>query len=268
MSKVTDLRVGKHDELEGRVAVVTGGSKGLGKGIAECLSEAGARIVIASTDAEAGERTAAELPGEATMIVTDVSRADSVAAMAERVGAEFGGVDILVNNAGVNTRPMLLQDVPEEEWDRLMGINLRGVYLVCRALIPQLIESGHGRLINISSILGQSGYPQVAPYVASKFAVNGLTQSLAHELGPHRVTANTIHPGMVETEMNVKIVAVLSEAEGRSEEEVWNTFRDGMPLGSLQTARDIGEMAAFLASDRATNITGAAFNVDGGAEMH
>jgi NAD(P)-dependent dehydrogenase (short-subunit alcohol dehydrogenase family) len=256
------------NDLNGRSALVTGGSKGVGKGISECLSEAGARVAVVGTDTAAAKQTAAELAGEAIAISADVSDADSVAAMAERVRKELGGLDIVVNNAGVNLRPMPLQDVSETEWDRVMDVNLRGVFLVSRAVIPMLIESDHGRLLNISSIIGQSGYPLMSPYVASKFAVTGITQSLAHELAPYGVTVNTIYPGIIQTQMNSGIVALLSESERRSQEEVWETWKARIPLGTFQSPRDVGEMAAFLASDRARHVTGAAFNVDGGIEMH
>lgn len=255
-------------DLDGRSALVTGGSRGIGKGIAECFCRAGARVAIVGTDVATARRAAADLPGAAIAIAADIGKADSVAALAARVQEKLGGLDILVNNAGVGMDPMPLQKLSEAEWDRVMDVNLRGVFLVSRAFIPMLIESERGRLINISSILGQSGYPLMVPYVASKFALTGITQSLAHELAPYGVTVNTIHPGIIDTEMNSRIVASMSKSEGRYEAEIWDSFRARIPLGSFQSPRDIGEMAAFIASDRAANVTGAAFNVDGGAEMH
>jgi NAD(P)-dependent dehydrogenase (short-subunit alcohol dehydrogenase family) len=255
-------------DLDGRSAVVTGGAKGIGQGIAECLSEAGARVAIADVDAAAAERSAAALPGEAIAVAHDVSKAAAAAALAERLKDEFGGLDILVNNAGVGPKPMPVQDMPEEEWDRVMDVNARGVFLTSRALVPLLLSSDQGRLINVSSIVGQSGFPMVIQYVASKFAVTGMTQSLAKELAPHGVTVNSIHPGILDTELHSNVVSLFSEAQGQSEEETWEWFREKIPLGTFQTPRDVGEMAAFLASDRAHNVTGAAFNVDGGWEMH
>jgi len=255
-------------DLDGRVAVVTGGAKGIGLGIGECLSEQGATVVIADIDGAAAEASAGKLPGAAMAVRTDVSDAASVADLAGAVGEQFGRLDILVNNAGVGPKPTPIVELSEEEWDRVMNINARGVFLVSRALVPMLVESEAGRLINISSIVGQSGFALVSQYVASKFAVTGITQCLAHELAPQGVTVNSIHPGILETELHSNVVKLFSAIQGQSEEATWDWFKERIPLSKFQTPRDIGEMAAFLASDRAHNITGAAFNVDGGWEMH
>jgi len=255
-------------DLDGRVAVVTGGAKGIGLGIAECLSEAGATVVVADVDGAAAERSADGLAGEGLAVETDVSKADSVAALAEKVGEAYGRLDVLVNNAGVGPKPTPIVELSEEEWDRVMNINARGVFLVSRALVPMLAGSEAGRLINISSIVGQSGFALVSQYVASKFAVTGITQCLAHELAPQGITVNSIHPGILETELHSNVVKLFSAIQGQSEEATWDWFKERIPLSKFQTPRDIGEMAAFLASDRAHNITGAAFNVDGGWEMH
>jgi len=255
-------------DLDGRVALVTGGAKGIGLGIAECLSEQGATVVVADIDGAAAEQSAGKLAGTALAVAVDVSKADSVAALAEQVKDEYGKLDILVNNAGVGPKPTPITDLSEEEWDRVMNVNARGVFLVNRALVPLLVESPAGRLINISSIVGQSGFALVSQYVASKFAVTGMTQCLAHELAPAGVTVNSIHPGILETELHSGVVKLFSAIQGQSEEATWDWFKERIPLSKFQTPRDIGEMAAFLASDRAANITGAAFNVDGGWEMH
>ena len=255
-------------DLDGRVAVVTGGANGIGFGICECLSEQGASVVVADVVGDAAEEAAAKLPGAALAVTTDVSDADSVAALAAAVESEHGRLDILVNNAGVGPKPTPITDLSEEEWDRVMNVNARGVFLVSRALVPKLVESEAGRLINISSIVGQSGFALVSQYVASKFAVTGITQCLAHELAPAGVTVNSIHPGILETELHSNVVKLFSAIQGQSEEATWDWFKERIPLSKFQTPRDIGEMAAFLASDRAHNITGAAFNVDGGWEMH
>lgn len=255
-------------DLDGRVAVVTGGAKGIGLGISECLSEQGATVVIADIDGVAAQESAATLAGSALAVEVDVSDADSVAALAAKVGEEYGRLEILVNNAGVGPRPTPIVELSEEEWDRVMNVNARGVFLVSRALVPRLVESDSGRLINISSIVGQSGFALVSQYVASKFAVTGITQCLAHELAPAGVTVNSIHPGILETELHSNVVKLFSAIQGQEEEATWDWFKERIPLSKFQTPRDVGEMAAFLASDRAHNITGAAFNVDGGWEMH
>jgi NAD(P)-dependent dehydrogenase (short-subunit alcohol dehydrogenase family) len=255
-------------DLDGRVAVVTGGANGIGLGICECMSEQGATVVVADIVGDAAAAAAEQLPGTALAVTTDVSDADSVAALEQAVADEYGKVDILVNNAGVGPKPTPVQEMSEEEWDRVMDINARGVFLCSRAFVPRVIESDHGRIINTSSIVGQSGFPLVIQYVASKFAVTGMTQSLAKELAPHGVTVNSIHPGILETELHSTVVTLFSAIQGQPEEATWDWFKEKIPLGRFQTPRDCGEMAAFLASDRAKNLTGAAFNVDGGWEMH
>jgi NAD(P)-dependent dehydrogenase (short-subunit alcohol dehydrogenase family) len=131
-----------------------------------------------------------------------------------------------------------------------------------------MIEQRSGRIINISSVVGQRGFGMVLPYVASKFAITGMTQALAHELAPYDITVNSIHPGIVVTDLHAGVVARFSLLRGEPEQQTWNWFKARIPLGRFQTPRDIGEMATFLASPRAGNITGATFNVDGGWEMH
>ena len=254
-------------DLDGRVAVVTGGARGIGLGCCECLGAAGASIVIADLDAEEAKRSAGKL-AEAIAIEHDVRAAASARALVEAAKERYGRIDILVNNAGVGPKPGPVQDMAEEEWDRVMDINAKGVFLTTRAVVPTMIEQKSGRIINISSIVGQTGFGYVIQYCASKFAVTGMTHSLASELAPHNITVNSIHPGILATELHSAVVAQFSTMQGQPEEATWDWFRGRIPLGRFQTPSDIGEMAAFLASDRAQNITGAAFNVDGGWEMH
>ncbi len=255
-------------DLDGRVAVVTGGARGIGLGCVQCLSAAGASVVIADIDIAQARTSAEQIEGPAIAVEHDVRSAESATALAARTKEEFGRVDILVNNAGVGPNPAPVQDTSDEEYDRVMDINAKGVFVTARAFVLDLIAQSSGRIINMSSIVGQSGFGMVLPYVASKFAVVGMTQSLAHELAPHNVTVNAIHPGVLETELHSRVVTLFSTMQNASEEESWEMFRSRIPLGRFQRPKDIGEMAAFLASDRAENITGASFNVDGGWEMH
>jgi meso-butanediol dehydrogenase/(S,S)-butanediol dehydrogenase/diacetyl reductase len=254
-------------DLDGRVAVVTGGARGIGLGCCECLSAAGASVVIADIDIDQARASADELSG-AIAVEHDVRSAASAEALAAATLEAFGRLDILINNAGVGPKPGPIQETSEEEYDRVMDINARGTFLTTRALVPALIEQGSGRIINMSSIVGQTGVAMVLPYVASKFAVRGMTECLAVELAPHDITVNSIHPGILVTELHSQVVAQFGALQGESEEESWDWFMQRIPLQRFQTPQDIGEMAAFLASDRARNITGAAFNVDGGWEMH
>ena len=254
-------------DLEGRVAVVTGGARGIGLGCCECLSAAGAAVVVADIDGAEAQKSAEGLRN-AVAVEHDVRSADSCKALLEATLDAFKRVDILVNNAGVGPRPSPVQDLTEEEWDRVMDVNARGVFLTTRAFVPSLIAQKTGRIINISSIVGQSGFGMVIHYVASKFAVTGMTQSLAHELAPHDITVNSIHPGILVTDLHSAVVKAFSALMGQDEQATWDWFMSRIPLQRFQTPKDIGEMAAFLASDRAKNITGASFNVDGGWEMH
>ncbi|MBV8988570.1 MAG: 3-oxoacyl-ACP reductase FabG [Solirubrobacterales bacterium] len=255
-------------ELDGKVAVITGGAKGIGFGCAECLSRDGATVVIADLDYERARESAEKLPGQALAVEHDVRVGESAVRLAEKTTESYGQVNVLINNAGVGPRPGPIQGLSEEEYDRVMDTNSRGVFLTTRAFVQGMIDQGGGRIINISSIVGQTGFAMVLQYVASKFAVVGMTQSLASELAPHGITVNSIHPGIVETDLHSAVVDAFSKIQGISVDEGWEWFRGRIPLGRFQTPTDIGEMAAFLASDRAKNITGAAFNVDGGWEMH
>ena len=255
-------------DLDQKVAVVTGGARGIGLGCCECLSAAGAAVVVADIDATAAHQSAEALGGPATAVEHDVRVAESSKALVAKAMEAYGRVDVLVNNAGVGPRPAPVQDITEEEYDRVMDVNARGVFLTTRAFVPGLIEQGSGRIINISSIVGQTGFGMVLPYIASKFAVTGMTHTLAHELAPYDVTVNSVHPGVLATDLHSAVVAAFSKLQGQPEEEAWEMFRSRIPLGRFQEPRDVGEMVAFLASDRAHNITGAAFNVDGGWEMH
>jgi meso-butanediol dehydrogenase / (S,S)-butanediol dehydrogenase / diacetyl reductase len=255
-------------DLDGRVAVVTGGARGIGLGCCECMSAAGASIVIADIDIERATASAEQLSGPAVAVEHDVTSGESARALAAATQEAFGRIDILVNNAGVGPRPAPVQELAEEEYDRVMDVNARGTFLTTKALVGEMIAQSSGRIINISSIVGETGFGMVLHYVASKFAVRGMTHSLAHELAPHNITVNAICPGILATELHSTVVQLFSELQGASEEETWDWFKARIPLGRFQTPRDIGEMAAFLASDRAQNITGASFNVDGGWEMH
>jgi NAD(P)-dependent dehydrogenase (short-subunit alcohol dehydrogenase family) len=252
-------------DLDGRVAVVTGGARGIGFGCAERLTAAGASVVIADVDLEQAEASAAQLGVQGLAIVHDVRSGDSASALLSATLERFGRIDILVNNAGVGSDPMPVQEISDEEYDRVMDVNAKGVFVTTRAFVPTLIEQASGRIINMSSIVGQTGYPMVLPYVASKFAVVGMTQTLAKELAPYNITVNAIHPGIIDTDLHARVISKYTALEGTDARE---TFTSMIPLGRFQTPKDVGEMAAFLASDRAENITGASFNVDGGVEMH
>ena len=255
-------------DLENRVVIITGGARGIGLGIAEAVADQGACVVLADILEEEAKESAKKLGNGHLGIKHDVRKADSAKNLVDQTLEKFGRVDVLVNNAGVGPNPASIQDLTEEEFDRVLDINLRGVFLTTRAVVPHLIAQKSGRIINVSSIVGQTGFAMIVPYAASKFAVIGVTQCLAHELAPYGITANNVCPGIVETALHSRVVEQFSAMQGQTVEEGWDYFRNRIPLHRFQTPRDLGEMVAFLASDRAQNITGATFNVDGGWEMH
>ena len=254
-------------DLQDRVAVVTGGARGIGRGVAEVLAGAGATVVIADLDRDEARRVAASLGERAAAVPLDVTSEASVRRAVDQVIADFGQLDILVNNAGVS-RSVPFVDIEESEWDRVFDINVKGVYLACRAVAPHMMERRYGKIINLSSMVGKEAIPLFVHYSASKFAVIGLTQGLAKEMAPYDVNVNAVCPGVVRTPLWEPLLDQLSENKGISRDEAFDEFVAGIPLGRPQEPHDIGEVVAFLASDRARNMTGQGINVTGGMQLH
>jgi NAD(P)-dependent dehydrogenase (short-subunit alcohol dehydrogenase family) len=246
-------------ELKGKTAIVTGSGRGIGEGIALVLAREGANVVISDLLTKEGEGVAQKMAsagGKAIFIKANVAKKAELAALAEETVRHFGAIDILVNNAGIEAPPGLLKDLPEEQWDRVLGVNLKGVFLCCQAVIPQMMKQNKGRIVNIGSIASiRMTFFGSADYTASKHGVAGLTQHLAWELADSNITVNAVCPGGV--------LSPLMEANTSSE------LRDSMtkrlvPLGRFTTIEEIGEAVSFLASDRASMITGQMLPVDGG----
>jgi len=238
--------------LDGKVAVVTGGNRGLGQAFARALGEAGARVAIAARDQGRSEAVAGELG--ALAVTTDVTDAAGVKTMLETVTAELGPVDVLVNNSGVCFhRPAL--EVPEEEWRSVWDVNVNGVWQCCRAVGAQMVERGSGSIINIGSISAQIvNRPQWQPaYNASKAAVHQLTKSLAAEWAPHGVRVNALAPGYVKTEM-----APVDDPRFRPR------WIEDAPMQRAATPEEIAPSVVYLASDAASFMTGSVLVVDGG----
>lgn len=258
-------------ELSGRVAIITGGGNGIGRATALLFAQRGAHVVVADLDGDAAQRVAEQIGtegGSAVATEHDVREAASSDDLVRSTVAAFGTVDILVNNAGVGPHPAPFQDMTENEYDRVMDINARGTFLVSKAVAPTLIAKRSGRIVNVSSVVGKKASPFILPYAMSKWAVIGLTQCIARELAPLSITVNAVCPGVIRTPLHEGVVADLVTLRSQDEDAVWQTFLDRIPMGQLQEGEDVAEMIAFLASDRAKNITGSSFNVNGGMELN
>jgi len=251
--------------LSDKVVVITGAGSGIGRGIADVLAREDADLVLTDLHLESAERGASELG--ATALAHDVTSWDSCRAVVSRVLEDKGRIDVLVNNAGVS-KSIPFHELDEAEWDRVNDVNAKGVFLTTRAVVPHMIERRGGSIVSISSMAGKEGLPLFVHYCATKFAVIGLTQALAKELAPYGIRVNAVCPGVVRTPLWEPLLNQLSETKGISREEAWQEFVDGIPLGRPQEPEDVGELVAFLASDRARNMTGQGVNVTGGMQLH
>ena len=251
--------------LEGKVAVVTGAANGIGRGIARVLAREDADLVLTDIAADALTACAAEL--RADSYVQDVTSAADCAQVVESILASKGRIDLLVNNAGVS-KSVPFHELDEREWNRVHDVNVKGVFLATRAVIPHMMSRRSGSIVSISSMVGKEAIPFFVHYSASKFAVIGLTQGLAKEMAPYDVRVNAVCPGVVRTPLWEPLLDQLAENKRISREEAWNEFINGIPLGRPQEPEDIGEVVAFLASSRAVNMTGQAINVTGGMQLH
>jgi meso-butanediol dehydrogenase / (S,S)-butanediol dehydrogenase / diacetyl reductase len=253
-------------ELEGKVAIVTGGGAGIGRGIATVMAREGATVICTDIIPGNAEDTAAAIRaagGRAAALQQDVTNWQSCQEVAAKVIADRGRIDILVTNAGVS-KSVPITELDEAEWDRVNNVNIKGVFFSCKSVIPHMIERKYGKIVTISSMVGKEGIPLFAHYCASKFAVIGLTQSLAKELAPHNINVNAVCPGVVRTPLWEPLLKQLSANKRISEDEAWGEFVGGIPFARPQQPEDIGEAVAFLASDRARNITAESANVSGG----
>lgn len=244
-------------KFEGRTAIVTGSSRGLGKAIAEKLGIMGANVVLTGTS-ETVFNTAAELEAKgikAVAIVGDVRNAEDVKNMISKAVETFGGIDILINNAGITKdKPMAMMS--EDDWDTVLDINLKGCFLCTKAAAKVMIKKKYGRIINVSSVAGAYGNPGQANYSASKGGMIGLTKTTAKELATRGITCNAVTPGLIESDMT----EILPE-------DLKRKYLEKIALGRFGTPEDVANVVAFLASDEAGYVTGQVIDIDGGLVM-
>jgi len=247
--------------LNGRVAIVTGAGRGIGQAIATLFAEEGAKVLVVDWNRESGAATAAAIQAagyEARFCYADVSRAMEVEAMAGAAVGAWGRLDILVNNAAIQVVRKLVETT-EEEWDRLQRVNLKGVFLGCKYAIPEMIRGGGGAIVNIASVLGLVGDPELAAYCAAKGGVITLTKAAALTYGPQGVRVNAICPGDVDTPMAQEYFDAAPDPAALLQE-----VASKYALRRISSPREVAEAALFLASDASSFMTGAALVVDGG----
>lgn len=257
-------------ELAGRVAIVTGAGRGIGRATALALARMGADIVVAEVDQAGAEATAAEVKGlgrRVSVVSADVTRRADLTAMAERTRAEFGRIDILVNNAGIYRAAPTLE-ITEEHWDAIMTVNAKAVFFATQAVLPAMIAQKRGAIVSLASMAGKIGSANNLPYNASKAAVISMTKSFALAHAADGIRANCVCPGFVETDMWSVVARDLGAIAGVSAEEFTRRRVKQVPLGRMERPEDVAEVIAFLASDRAGYVTGQALSVDGGLVMH
>jgi 3-oxoacyl-[acyl-carrier protein] reductase len=242
-------------DLEGRIALVTGASRGIGHAIARELAARGANVIGTATTEAGAEKISEYLAGQGSGRVLDVADTDSVDALVKAVAGESGAITLLVNNAGI-TRDNLLMRMKEHEWQEVINTDLGSVYRVCKACLRGMMKERFGRIINIASVVGLTGNPGQGNYAAAKAGMLGFSKSLAREVGSRGITVNVVAPGFIDTDMTRSL------PESQRE-----TLIGQVPLGRLGQAQDVAHAVAFLVSEQAAYITGETLNVNGGMHM-
>jgi NAD(P)-dependent dehydrogenase (short-subunit alcohol dehydrogenase family) len=245
-------------KLDGKVAVITGAAAGIGAATARLFASEGAAVVIADYNGVGGELVADEIQesgGRASAVQTNVARAEDVQAMIDHALSKFGSIDILMNNAGIGSAPVPIHETDEKDWDRVIAVDLKGVFLGIKYVVPHMIERGGGTIINVASIAGLVGSPRLSPYAAAKAGVIELTKVVAAEYSRYNIRCNTIAPGWTQTAI---VDAYMSS--GVSEEKLVKN----VPMRRLGHVSEIAHTALFLASDEAAFVQGTTVVIDGG----
>jgi NAD(P)-dependent dehydrogenase (short-subunit alcohol dehydrogenase family) len=254
-------------KLDKRVAVVTGGSRGIGRGIAEAFLAEGAAVVIGGKSQDKGLQAIDEMDAgdRAAFVQCDVRRQEDVNNLVDEAARRYGTVSILVNNAGGSDRWALVHELSDEAWQNALDLNLNAVFWASRRALRYMLENQWGRIINISSVEGkQANKPMVSHYITNKHAIHGLTKAIAFEYGPRGITCNAICPGAVETDLMKDAGAKVAEAAGITYEQFLDNYAQEAAIKRLNTVGEVAAMAALLASEVGGGITGALINVDGG----
>jgi NAD(P)-dependent dehydrogenase (short-subunit alcohol dehydrogenase family) len=253
--------------LQNKIALITGGGRGIGRAIAIAFAQEGARVVVCARTKEQVEAVAKQVGQSALALVCDVANSESVAAMFHEAHEVLGrGPDILVNNAGIAESATLIQ-TEDELWQRHLAINLSGTFYCTRAALPSMIERKWGRIINVASIAAKTGAPYIAAYSASKHGVLGLTRSAALEVGAHGITVNAICPGYVDTDMTTRAIENITSKTQRSQEDALRILEKMSPQNRLITPEEVAAVALLLASEGGRGINGQAINIDGGTVL-
>lgn len=243
------------NRLQGRVALVTGSSRGIGKEIARVIAGAGAEVIVAARGLEGARATADEISGDggrATAVAMDISDDESVVRTVDELKKAYDTIPLLVNNAGI-VRDNLILRMKQHEWDDVIGTNLTGIYRLCRALVPSMVRARFGRIVNITSVVGRVGNPGQTNYAAAKAGVEGLTRSLARELSTRNITVNCVAPGFIDTDMTRDL-----------SEDARERLLSQVPMGRLGTPKDVASAVLFLLGDGAAYVTGTTIDVNGG----
>jgi NAD(P)-dependent dehydrogenase (short-subunit alcohol dehydrogenase family) len=254
-------------KLSGKVSIVTGGGRGIGREISLRFAEEGAAVVVSGTNEESLAAVARQINDagrKAAFCVADVADERAVERLIGKALAEFGAIDILVNNAGISGPTSPLIQVEASDWERTLAVNLTGAFLCAKHALPSMIERRSGRIINITSVAGLKGYALRGPYCASKWGMIGLTKSLALEAGRYNITANAIAPGPVRGPRIEGVIEKRAAELGKSFEEVEREYVSQVALGRMVEESDIAAMALFLASEEGANISGETLTVAGG----